>query len=368
VVNIPNRSLLRLPAGVWTELEEGGHLSSEQEEPGGASPTARRLSYKFQRLRERIRAAIEAGELVGKLPGERHLARQFNVNAKTLSKALTDLAAEGVLERNIGLGTFVRGAADAAPRSRLLLISDALAGEADPAAAASLVSALRAAGLDVDAHDDPADLPPSLLAPYDVVLVGRRVSEQTLRDLIVRGKTVITLDRVTTPYSTHALLTHTERCAVTAARRLYDLGHRRLMVVNDGDSDAAPRSAMAEALPDVDWRHTSTEQVAAAVREGYTAAVCVGPMNGARLLTACRGGEVLVPADLSITAFGRLHGAAPCDGQFVEDADMARAVADVVRVGLPHRPLTLWLTGTAVDAGTVGPPPLPQRADAGVAV
>src|SRR4028118_1349319 len=69
----------------------------------------RRLSYKFQRLRERIRQAIETGELAGKLPGERVLARRFKVNAKTLSKALTDLAAEGLLERNIGLGTFVRG-------------------------------------------------------------------------------------------------------------------------------------------------------------------------------------------------------------------------------------------------------------------
>jgi DNA-binding transcriptional MocR family regulator len=56
------------------------------------------LSYKFERLRERIRAAVNNGELSGKLPGERVLARRFRVNAKTLSKALTDLAAEGVLE------------------------------------------------------------------------------------------------------------------------------------------------------------------------------------------------------------------------------------------------------------------------------
>src|SRR5438045_3746856 len=68
-----------------------------------------RLSYKFQRLRERLRQAIASGELSGKLPGERQLSRRFRVNAKTLSKALTDLAAEGVLERSIGRGTFVKG-------------------------------------------------------------------------------------------------------------------------------------------------------------------------------------------------------------------------------------------------------------------
>ena len=67
------------------------------------------MSYKFQRLREKIRAAIATGELVGKLPGERALARRFHVNAKTLSKALTDLAAEGVLNRSIGRGTHVKG-------------------------------------------------------------------------------------------------------------------------------------------------------------------------------------------------------------------------------------------------------------------
>src|SRR5438093_6106934 len=68
-----------------------------------------RLSYKFQRLRERLRQAVASGELSGKLPGERQLSRRFRVNAKTLSKALTDLAAEGLLERSIGRGTFVRG-------------------------------------------------------------------------------------------------------------------------------------------------------------------------------------------------------------------------------------------------------------------
>src|SRR6476661_4519213 len=66
------------------------------------------LSYKFQRLRERLRHAVASGELQGKLPGERTLARRFHVNAKTLSKALTDLAAEGLLDRSIGRGTYVK--------------------------------------------------------------------------------------------------------------------------------------------------------------------------------------------------------------------------------------------------------------------
>src|SRR5712672_2769755 len=84
------------------------------------------MSYKFQRLREKIRQAIETGELQGKLPGERALAHRFHVNAKTLSKALTDLAAEGVLDRSIGRGTYVKGQAPATTSlKRWLVLCDA---------------------------------------------------------------------------------------------------------------------------------------------------------------------------------------------------------------------------------------------------
>src|SRR5271170_8005912 len=93
--------------------------------PGDSS-----LSYKFQRLRERIRQSVGIGELAGKLPGERELARRFHVNAKTLSKALTDLAAEGLLQRSIGRGTFVKGTEPApAEQGPWLVVCDAAEAE-----------------------------------------------------------------------------------------------------------------------------------------------------------------------------------------------------------------------------------------------
>src|SRR5437879_5458152 len=88
----------------------------------GARPAG--MSYKFQRLREKLREAVRTGELAGKLPGERALAKRFQVNAKTLSKALTDLAAEGLLDRSIGRGTYVKGSAPAAAKGRWLVITD----------------------------------------------------------------------------------------------------------------------------------------------------------------------------------------------------------------------------------------------------
>src|SRR3954463_2115768 len=92
-----------------------------------------RLSYKFQRLREKLRDAVASGELSGKLPGERALAKRFNVNAKTLSKALTDLAAEGVLDRSIGRGTHAKGTEPPPnPLGRGLVLCDAEADRCPP--------------------------------------------------------------------------------------------------------------------------------------------------------------------------------------------------------------------------------------------
>ncbi len=89
-------------------------------------PSGAKMSYKFQRLREKLREAIRSGEFTGKLPGERALAKRFHVNAKTLSKALTDLAAEGLLDRSIGRGTYVKGSApQPSVHGRWLVLCDA---------------------------------------------------------------------------------------------------------------------------------------------------------------------------------------------------------------------------------------------------
>jgi DNA-binding transcriptional regulator YhcF (GntR family) len=73
----------------------------------GAGQDAPRLSYKFQRLREELRAAILSGEFGLRLPGERTLGQRFHANPKTINKALCDLSSEGLVVRHIGRGTFV---------------------------------------------------------------------------------------------------------------------------------------------------------------------------------------------------------------------------------------------------------------------
>src|SRR5213593_2018616 len=125
------------------------------------APKAPGLSYKFQRLRERLRSAVVSGELSGKLPGERALAKRFHVNAKTLSKALTDLAAEGVLDRSIGRGTYVKGHAPVTVTAKRLLIV------CDPDQVGwELVQMIRAAHPEVDVATDVTSVRPSFLNQF----------------------------------------------------------------------------------------------------------------------------------------------------------------------------------------------------------
>jgi DNA-binding transcriptional MocR family regulator len=136
------------------------HVAAEENQPSTI-----RLSYKFQRLRERLRQAIASGELAGKLPGERELARRFNANPKTLSKALTDLAGEGLLDRSIGRGTYVKGHERPGRRPPRWMI---LCGQRGPAA--PLLGHLLAANPDAHVIVDPASLRPSFIRQFDTVL------------------------------------------------------------------------------------------------------------------------------------------------------------------------------------------------------
>ena len=63
----------------------------------------------YLRLQERIRNAIEAGDLrpSDALPGERDIAQAMSVSRVTVRKALSGLVSAGLLEQRQGSGTFV---------------------------------------------------------------------------------------------------------------------------------------------------------------------------------------------------------------------------------------------------------------------
>src|SRR6478735_2568696 len=188
-----------------------------------------RLSYKFQRLRERLRAAIASGELCGKLPGERQLARRFRVNAKTLSKALTDLAAEGLLERSIGRGTFVRGhqPAEAAPvAEKWLLICD------QNQMHSPVVQAIAQSNSAAQIATDVSSMRPSFINQFKAVIdFADNTPDTFLRDLIVRNIALVAVGREPRTYSSHAVLVDRALGASQLARDMMLAGHRRFIAI-----------------------------------------------------------------------------------------------------------------------------------------
>lgn len=75
-------------------------------------PTSHR---KFQAVYDYLVAGIESGRYrpVLRLPSERNLAEELNVNVSTVRRAFRDLVGSGVIEKRIGDGTYLTGIRDA---------------------------------------------------------------------------------------------------------------------------------------------------------------------------------------------------------------------------------------------------------------
>ena len=187
------------------------------------------MNYKFQRLRERIRQAVAEGEFNGKLPGERELARRFQVNAKTLSKALTDLAAEGLLHRSIGRGTFVRNSIGETPEPRgawLLLL--------DSATDQTLVDHLKAINSQVEFCLDVSCVRPSGLSQFRAVVdLAAATPEPFLRNLLVRSIPVVAVGQEMRTYSVNGVFLDSMLGASQLTGQLLLGGHRNFLAVEE---------------------------------------------------------------------------------------------------------------------------------------
>ncbi len=314
-----------------------------------------RLSYKFQRLRERLREAIETGVLSGKLPGERVLARQFRVNAKTLSKALTDLAAEGLLERTIGRGTFVRGQSD--EREKTLgkwLILSRPGGQNSP-----LAQALINYNSDTEVQTDLGALRPSFLNGFTAVVdLHGHLPEQTLRDLILRSMNVILVDSLPKTYSTHSVLVDRQLCAGLIARDLVSEGFTSFIVVDDEAGSLADgfRRSLDRLNPDAKVSILSVDAVGQYSGTGRAVFVCANMELASQTAQALKRSGVNVPAQAAVVGIGVEGGGegyVACSGYVVSAEQVADAVKQIIADGQSHRPTPLWLVGSFVDHGTM---------------
>jgi GntR family transcriptional regulator len=71
---------------------------------------------KYEQIADALRQSIRAGQLEPgeRLPAEDKLAQQYRTSVPTLQRALAELAAEGLIDKRHGVGTFVR-----TPRQRV---------------------------------------------------------------------------------------------------------------------------------------------------------------------------------------------------------------------------------------------------------
>ncbi|GAA3363154.1 GntR family transcriptional regulator [Streptomyces antimycoticus] len=76
---------------------------------------------KYEQIADALRQSIRAGQLTPgeRLPAEDKLAARYRTSVPTLQRALSELVAEGLIDRRHGVGTFVR-----TPRRRVMRSND----------------------------------------------------------------------------------------------------------------------------------------------------------------------------------------------------------------------------------------------------
>jgi DNA-binding transcriptional regulator YhcF (GntR family) len=318
-----------------------------------AETSSVRLSYKFQRLRERLRQAIVSGELSGKLPGERTLAKRFNANAKTLSKALTDLAGEGLLDRSIGRGTFVRGSAPQTSKAgRWLVLCDP--GQQNSAAVQRLVRE----NPETDVACDVAQMRPSFINQLSAVIdLSTTAPEAFVRDLLVRNIPVVAVGHEPRTYSVRSVLMDRSLGLSKVARELLAAGHRHFAAVEARGSTIVSESlrhAAASYAPQSSVDVFLPGEVAHVIDSGISSIVCDSVVTAESVMDSLRRQNIPVPGRLSVAAVGMTWGTCPCSGYFVTPEQAIDAALGLLR-DQSHRPVSLWLAGTLIGLGTMGP-------------
>jgi hypothetical protein len=292
--------------------------------------------------------------LTGKLPGERVLAKRFHINAKTLSKALTDLAAEGVLDRSIGRGTYVKGHAPSrAAVKRWLLVCD------PDQVTWDIVRLLRTDHPETDIISDVSALRPSFLNQFNAVIdLAPRTPDAFLRDLVVRNIPVVVVDKVPQMYSTHAVLFDVPLAVSQLGRELCLGGHRRLAILATRQS-----ALLADTLCKTAARYAHDARVDACLPDnigsmvdaGVTAFVC----ESVELAVATRKHleelGIVVPRRVSLAAIGPVSGEPPVSGYFLQRTEKVRAITQLLTDTQISRPATLWLAGHYADRRTIVP-------------
>ncbi|ROO50809.1 GntR family transcriptional regulator [Micromonospora sp. Llam0] len=160
------------------------------------------MATKYDRIAADLRRKIQQGELPpgAQMPVETVLLREYRVSLATLRRALDQLAAEGLIHKQHGRGTFVR-----TPRQRLRRTSTRHQWEKDRARLPigerfGTGSAERDTGLQMGDFDFSAEYFPDAVADEDLaeafgIPVGTRLLERTYRTVLKAEESPLGLGR-----------------------------------------------------------------------------------------------------------------------------------------------------------------------------
>ncbi|MFF0342786.1 GntR family transcriptional regulator [Kribbella sp. NPDC004875] len=308
--------------------------------------TSREL--KFRRLARELRHRILDNTYPPdtKLPTEDALAAETGMSLTTIRHAYQELAADGLVVRRQGAGTFVAPTNHRVqPRQRVIgvLVPDTAlyyprvlqgiekalfqanarlvlaCSHYDPEAEDTAISGLLDAGVDglllvpsLHALSDPRARVSQLLElPVPVVFVERRLAALGPGD---------SMEHVCTDH---------EGGAYDAVRHLYHLGHREIGLAIRADAPTAPpilagfERAIADfglthhgpqLIPVGEWNsRRADDAIKVLTAEQITAALCFGDREASLVLGAARRAGLAVPDDLAIIAY---------DNEFVDVAEV----------------------------------------------
>jgi hypothetical protein len=270
------------------------------------------------------------------------------------------LAAEGLLQRSIGRGTFVKGHPSTVVSEKWLLICDA------DQVHSPVVQAIAQANPGAQIATDITSVRPSFINPFKAVIdFADTTPDLFLRDLIVRNIQVIAVGREPRTYSSHAVLVDRALGASLLARDLMLGGHTRFFAVERSRQtliiDAIRRCA-ARYCPEATVDNGDPRDVPAAIESGATAFICGTRPYAIQVRQQLERQGIAIPGRVSLAAVGTGWGEPPCSGYFVHSSQKSESILQLLREKGSHRPVTLWLTGSFIDAGTIGT----RQADGGL--
>lgn len=301
-----------------------------------------RRDLKSHRLATELREAIKSRTYPpgGKLPTEQELARANEVSLTTVRRAMEMLAAEGLVIRRQGAGTFVAEQPTATTLRRRggelavgVVVPDTtmyfpavLKGIEETLAAAGARLMLACSRYDL-AEDERAveslldgGVNGLLLVP---TLMGRADPAAYLADLYRADVPIVLVERgldTTSPGdASEYVRTDHEAGGYQAVAHLAGLGHRRLaLVLRTGSPTSEPVARGfhravddlgLEAVDQIDvsptgWRPGEPDSARRAISEqGATGVVSLGDREGTLLVSAARRAGVTVPGQLAVVTY-----------------------------------------------------------------